>query len=124
MKLELIAFGPGTNGEATIRLLVVNDSGTAVPLDRRLLLGPHPGVGSPMLLASEPSFKDATKNIVQLNPWCLYGRERRYTYPSGEVTFHAYLLRCPADELLPSGPGDKKALLAKSELVVQFSTKG
>ena len=121
MKLELIADGPGPDGEATIRLLVLNDSGKTAALDRRLLLGPHPGAGNPMLLASEPSFKDETRNIVHLNPWCLYGRERRYTYDAGEVTFHAYLLRRPTDQLLPTGPADKKALLIKSELVVQFS---
>lgn len=120
MKLELLAIGPRPDGEATIRLLVLNDSNKVVPLDRRLLLGPHPGAGSPVLLASEPSFRDETKNVVQLNPWCLYGRERRYTYASTEVTFHAYLLRRPTDQLLPDGPGDEKTLLAKSELVVQF----
>jgi hypothetical protein len=88
-----------------VRLIVLNDGYEPVRIDRRLLLGPQPEVADPPLLSSEPSLPEETDNLVLLNPWGLYGRERRFQYDSGAVTFHGYLLSRPTDRLLPTGPG-------------------
>jgi len=111
----------GPEGEVAVRLIVLNDSYEAVMIDRRLLFGPHPAVSDPPLLSSEPRLADTSYEIVVLNPWCLYGRERCFQYDSGTVTFHGYLLREPTDCLLPTGPCDESTLLAGAPpLVVQF----
>ena len=66
-----------------IRLTALNDSYDKISLDRRLLIGPnvvqevengvdfHP-------VSVEPSLPVEGQNIVTLNPWSLYGRERSY----------------------------------------------
>jgi hypothetical protein len=121
MKLELTCDGPDAEGRAAVRLVVVNDSYEPVTLDRRLLFGPHPGSGDPLLLSSEPASRKKSENLVLLNPWTLYGRERRFQYEAGEITFHGFLLRRPADTLQPQGPGDPEDLLAAAPpLVVAF----
>lgn len=121
MKLELTHDGPDAEGNIAVRLVVVNDSYEPVTLDRRLLLGPHPATGDPLLLSSEPTSRRKSENLILLNPWTLYGRERRFQYGSGAITFHGYLLRHPTDTLLPHGPGDSGALLAATPpLVVMF----
>lgn len=121
MKLEVTCRGPGPGGEVAVRLIVLNDSYEPVRVDRRLLFGPHPAVSDPPLLSSEPSLADAAQEIVMLNPWGLYGRERRFQYDSGTVTFHGFLLREATDRLLSTGPSDETALLASAPpLVVQF----
>lgn len=122
MKLELSADGPSPGGAVAVRLVVLNDSYEPVRIDRRLLFGPQPEVADPPLLSTEPSSTDAADDFVLLNPWGLYGRERRFRYEAGAVTFHGYLLRRPSDRLLPAGPGESGALLAAAPpLVIQFS---
>lgn len=125
MQLELTYDGPDDEGAVAVRLLVLNDSHEPVALDRRLLFGPHPGSGDPLLLSSEPSFRKKSDNVVLVNPWCLYGRQRRFQYQSGEITFHGFLLRHATDRLAPSGPEDTEALLAAATpLVVRFPASG
>jgi len=124
VKLELSCRGPEADGTATVRLLVLNDSYQPATVDRRLLLGPHPAVSDPPLLSSEPALDDVAQEVVLLNPWGLYGRERRFQYDAGTVTFHGYLLRRTADGLLPAGPADESLLLAAAPpLVVEFGSR-
>ena len=124
MKLELECRGPEADGSVAVRLLVLNDSYEPVEVDRRLLLGPHPSVSDPPLLSTEHATDDESKEIVLLNPWGLYGRERRFQYDAGSVTFHGYLLRQPADGLLPTGPADATLLLvAAPPLAVDFDSR-
>jgi hypothetical protein len=105
-----------------VRLVVLNDSHEPVSLDRRLLFGPNPGRGDPLLLSSEPTLRKKADNVLVLNPWSLYGRERRFQYREGEMTFHGFLLRHPTDRLFPTGPADETALLAAApSLTVRFS---
>ena len=122
LRLELSASEPDADGGVFVRLLVINAGYDAVRVDRRLLWGPHPESGTPGLLAGEPSTDRKSDEIVLLNPWGIFGRERRYRYEAGEtMRFHGYLLRQAADELLPTGPGDRSALeVAADPLEVQF----
>lgn len=122
LRLELSASEPDADGGVFVRLLVINAGYDAVRVDRRLLWGPHPESGTPGLLAGEPSTDRKSEEIVLLNPWGIFGRERRYRYETGEtMRFYGYLLRHPADELLPTGPGDRSALeVAADPLEVQF----
>ena len=78
-------------------------------LDRRLLFGPHPGHGDPVLLASEPTTPKASQDRILLNPLCFYGRQRQYQYSGGEMTFHGYLVAERTDGLLPAGPAEPEA---------------
>ncbi len=121
MKVELTCEGPSPEGEVRMRVAVINDSYEPAPVDRRLLFGPHPASGDPPMLSSEPSFATEDENTVVLNPWSLYGRERRFQYDKGEVTFHGFLLRHPTDSLRPTGPMDEEALEASAApLTVRF----
>jgi hypothetical protein len=106
-----------------VRLTVFNAGTEPVMLDRRLLFGPHPRHGDPVLLAREPNAPKASQELVLLNPLCFYGRQRQYQYSTGEVTFHGYLLTEQTDGLLPSGPAEPGKLAAGAEpLVVRFGS--
>jgi hypothetical protein len=122
LRLTLSCDGPDPEGFVDVRLTVFNASAEPVALDRRLLYGPHPGHGDMVMLASEPAALKASKHSVLLNPHCFYGRQRRYQYPGGEMTFHGYLVTERTDGLLPAGPTERKKLAAGAEpLVVRFS---
>jgi len=100
-----------------VRVLVLNDSHEPVTIDRRLLVGPNPvpdaGAGSALPVSVEPAFPEDERNLVYLNPWCFYGRERSWGHlPPGRVMVYAYLLQRPARSLPPQGPGEPDALLA------------
>jgi hypothetical protein len=121
LQLSLSSDGPDANGYVNVRLTVFNASLEPVVLDRRLLYGPHPGRGDMVLLASEPKPPKPSQNFVLLNPLCFYGRQRRYQYPGGEMTFHGYLVTKRTDGLLPTGPSDRRKLAAAAEpLLVRF----
>ena len=121
LQLALSCDGPDPEGYVDVRLTVLNPSTEPVVLDRRLLYGPHPGHGDMVMLASEPLAPKPSHHFVLLNPLCFYGRQRRYQYPSGEMTFHGYLVTERTDGLLPGGPTDRKKLAAGAEpLVVRF----
>jgi hypothetical protein len=106
-----------SSGEpVAVRVIVLNDSYEPVAVDRRLLVGPNPvpepRAGSPLPVSLEPAFPDEERNLIYLNPWCFYGRERSWKFlPPGRVTVHAYLLRRPVRSLLAEGPGEPDALL-------------
>ena len=99
----------GRSATLTVRLMALNDSYEAVTLDRRLLIGPnvepeHLG-GAPLPVSREPIFSEREQNDVVLNPWCFYGRQRRFDgLPAGRVIVYAYLLEQPTDALLPQRP--------------------
>lgn len=122
LRLELSAPEPDPDGSVQVRLLVVNASDEVVRVDRRMLWGPHPESGSPGMLAGEPSTDRRADEVVLLNPWGIFGRERRYQYEPGQsVTFHGYLLARPSETLLAKGPGDEDALAAAAPpLTVRF----
>lgn len=122
MKLELVASKEtwGTGEDVTVRLLALNDGYESAALDRRLLVGPNPipesPRGLPLPVSVEPAFAEEDQNVVMLNPWCIYGRERTFpNLPAGQVTFHAYLLQRPADGLPPQGPTDPEATAAAAD---------
>jgi hypothetical protein len=120
VRLELTAGAPDEAGGVEVTLLVVNDSTDDAQVDRSLLFGPHPAVMDPPLLAAEPSRRKGAQR-VDLAPGGIIGRRRHYVYESGTVTFHGYLLREPADRLLPDGPGDDGARwAAASPLEITF----
>jgi len=108
-----------TDEEVVVQLLAINDSYEAVNLDKRLLVGPNPvparSSGIPFPVSLEPTFATEEQNVVVLNPWCFYGRERSWKLPAGRSTFYGYLLHRPVDALLPDGPGDRKALALEAE---------
>ncbi len=119
--LTLSCEGPDADGNVEVRLTVFNASTEPVAFDRRLLYGPHPGHGEMVMLASEPTPAKASDRRVLLNPHCFYGRQRRYQYPSGVMTFEGYLVTEPTDGLLPTGPSKPGTLAARAEpLVVRF----
>ena len=121
LKLSLSCEGPDPGGRVDVRLTVFNTGTEPVMLDRRLLFGPHPGHGDPVLLAREPTTPKASQDLILLNPLCFYGRQRRYQYSSGEMTFHGYLVTERTDGLLPAGPAEPGKLAAGAEpLVVRF----
>ena len=117
-------------GEAVIvRLLALNDSYEVVTLDRRLLVGPHPmHVGPNRSLfgvSLEPTFPQEEQNILLLNPWCFYGRQRTFEHlAEGQLSLYGYLLSKPADALLPKGPVDADKLLAAAEPLVLTISAG
>jgi hypothetical protein len=124
LQLTLSRDGPDSEGNVDVRLTVFNASTEPVVLDRRLLYGPHPGHGEMVLLATEPIAPKPSQNFILLNPHCFYGRQRRYQYPTGEMTFHGYLVTELTDGLLPSGPADRQKLAAGAEpLVVRFDRR-
>jgi hypothetical protein len=121
LHLTLTCEGPDQDGNADVRLTVFNPTTEPVVLDRRLLLGPHPGRGELVMLASEPAADDPAHELVLLNPLCFYGRQRRYRYPAGDMVFHGYLLTGQTDGLAPAGPSDGGKLAAEAEpLLVSF----
>src|SRR3712207_3666628 len=95
-------------GESVVvRLLAYNDAYQPVALDRRLLVGPNPvparPTGIPFPVSVEPAFPTEEQNVVMLNPWCYYGRQRSLDgLPPGRVTVYGYLLRRPVDGLPPT----------------------
>jgi hypothetical protein len=111
-----------TGDEVAVQLVAINDSYEAVALDKRLLVGPNPVParleGIPFPVSLEPAFPKEEQNVVMLNPWCFYGRERSWKLPAGRTTFHAYLLRRPVDGLPPEGPKDPEALAVAAEPLV------
>ena len=125
MKLELTAAKQTWNGgEAiSVRLLALNDSYEPIALDRQLLIGPNPipqnPRGLPFPVSVEPLFEEKERNVVMLNPWGVYGRERSFpTFPAGQVVFHGYLLQRPVEGLPPKGPSDPQALAVAAEPLV------
>lgn len=121
LELALSCDGPDPDGNVDVRLTVFNASTEPVVLDRRLLYGPHPGYGDMVMLASEPSAPKPSQHFVLLNPLCFYGRQRRYQYSSGEMTFHGYLVTERTDGLMPAGPAEPGKLAVGAEpLVVRF----
>jgi hypothetical protein len=114
--LELSRSEPAQDGSVTIRLLVVNRGYDQVRVDRRLLWGPHPAAGDPVLLTAEPSTDNHSDETVLLNPDGIFGRQRRFRYDAGTaITFHGYLLTRETDILLPAGPEDRNSLAAEAE---------
>lgn len=111
-----------TGEEVTVQLLAINDSYKVVALDRRLLVGPNPvpseSSGIPFPVSLEPALAREEQNMVMLNPWCFYGRERSWKLPTGQSTLYCYLLRWPVDTLLPHGPKDMEALALAGEPLV------
>ena len=111
-----------TSQEVTVQLLAINDSYEVVALDRRLLVGPNPVPaefsGIPFPVSLEPALAREEQNMVMLNPWCFYGRERSWKLPTGRSTIYGYLLRRPVDALLPHGPKDTEALAFAGEPLV------
>lgn len=111
-----------TGEEVAVQLLAINDSYEVVALDRRLLVGPNPVPaklsGIPFPVSLEPALAREEQNMVMLNPWCFYGRERSWKLPAGRSTFYGYLLRRPVDVLLPEGPKDPDALALAAEPLV------
>lgn len=121
LRLALACDGPDEDGTVDVRLTVFNDGGEPVTVDRRLLYGPHPGHGDLVMLAREPDAADESQHEILLNPLCFYGRQRRYRYPAGEMTFHGYLVSQETDGLLPAGPADAdKAVAIADPLTVVF----
>ncbi|RLC93927.1 MAG: hypothetical protein DRI40_08130 [Chloroflexi bacterium] len=108
--------------EVAVQLIAINDSYEAVALDRRLLVGPNPVPakleGIPFPVSVEPAFSREEQNVVMLNPWCFYGRERFWKFPAGRVTFYGYLLRRPVEGMPPEGPKDYEALAVAAEPLV------
>jgi len=100
----------------TIRVLALNNSYEPIMLDRRLLVGRNPvpdrAVGAVFPVSVEPAMAPENENLLRLNPWCLYGRQRSFDgLPPGRVTFHAYVLRRASEGLLPDRPAEAEALL-------------
>ncbi len=121
LELTLSSTGPDSEGRVDVQLTVFNPTTEPVVLDRRLLYGPHPGHGDMVLLASEPTARKPSQHHVLLNPLCFYGRQRRYQYAGGEMSFHGYLVNERTDGLLPAGPIEPGKLAAAAEpLVIQF----
>jgi hypothetical protein len=92
-------------------IVALNDSHEDVSFDRRLLVGPTPVLeqaGAHALPVSvEPSAARDEDNVVLLQPFCLYGREREFSgLPTGGVAFHGYLLHESTPVLQPAGPRD------------------
>ena len=121
--LEMKKDKSETAGIVTVNLLVLNNSYEPVTIDRRLLVGPNPVLehasGIPFPVSVEPSLTREEENMVTLNPWCIYGRQRTFdSLPQGRATFYGYLLRYPLDALLPERPGEPEALLISAEPLI------
>jgi hypothetical protein len=116
--LERAPDDPAMPGVA-IRVLALNDSYEPVQLDKRLLIGPNVVAGMPRPVAAEAGLPDEGDNMVVLQPWCFYGRQRSFEGVTGTATFHAYLLRADTGgDLGPEGPLDESQLLAAAEPLV------
>jgi hypothetical protein len=124
MKLKLEAQKPiwRVDEVITVQLLVLNDSYEPVAVDRRLIIGPNVLPNSMMgfyPISVEPAFSQEEQNLVMLNPFCFYGRQRTFeNLAPGQVNFYGYLLNKPVDSLLPQKPGDLEALLTSAEPLV------
>jgi len=104
-----------TRGAVTARIFVLNDSYEPVILDRRLLVGPNPAperlAGAPFPVSLEPALPREEQNLIVLNPWCFYGRQRTFDgLPPGRVMIHGYLLRKATHSLLPERPVEPDAI--------------
>jgi hypothetical protein len=100
-----------------VQLFALNDGFRSADLDRLMLIGPNPVVerpaGMPLPVSIEPSIEPADRNLITLNPFCIYGRQRVFEHlPPGTVVFHGYLLRAPSQQLLPDRPVDAALLAA------------
>jgi hypothetical protein len=122
MKLWLATERPSYRaGEpVVVQLFALNDGFRSVDLDRLMLIGPNPVVerptGVPLAISIEPSVEPADRNLITLNPFCIYGRQRVFDHlPSGTVVFHGYLLRAPSEQLLPDRPADAALLAAAAK---------
>jgi hypothetical protein len=116
LRLELAEEAPSAQGSVTIRLTLLNDSYQPATVDRRLLIGPHPVGSGVSLVSREPAFAEERQNILILNPWCFYGRQRTFAHlPSGTIRFHAYLLKQGEDSLGPEGPQNPAAMFTAAE---------
>ncbi len=115
LRLEAATATWPVNEPIAVRLLVINSDYEPRVLDRRLLIGPNlerAQRGRPSPVNVEPAFDHEEQNLVTLNPGCLYGRERTFAFTEpGLVTFHAFLLKEPTEELLAPGPSDPEFLL-------------
>jgi hypothetical protein len=101
--------------EVVVRLVALNDTYKPVDLDRRLLIGPNLMVGDGIVPVSvEPRAAEDADNIVRLNPFCFYGRERKFRSADG-ARAHGYLVSAPTQALLPTGPADPGALAVEAE---------
>lgn len=101
--------------DVTVRLVALNDTYDPVELDRRLLVGPNLVIPDGVVPVSvEPESSEDRDNIVRLNPFCLYGRERKFRTSDGAKA-HAYLLKTPAQVLLPTGPAEPGALAVEAD---------
>lgn len=110
----------GSTETITVRLLGLNNSYEPLALDRRLLVGPNPiperPLGAPLPVSVEAALPQEEQNLIILNPWCFYGRQRTFeSFEPGQVTFHGYLLRQFTESLLPERPGEPEALLVSAE---------
>ena len=105
-----------------MRLVAYNEAYEPVALDRRLLIGPNlvPGPGlKPPPVNVEPAYEDQADNIIQLNPWTFYGRQRQFQgRPAGQVTFYGYLVGHFTTQLLPSRPALEEDLLIQAEPLI------
>jgi hypothetical protein len=109
-----------TGESFTVRVLALNDSYRPVTIDRRLLIGPNiktePPMNPPHPVSIEPANVKEEQNLIILNPWCFYGRQRDFqALPQGAAVFYAYILHSPSGSLLPERPGVAAALLAAAE---------
>jgi len=103
-----------------VQLFVLNDGFRSADLDRLMLIGPNPvaepAAGPPFPVSIEPSLEPADRNLITLNPFCIYGRQRVFDHlPSGTVVFHGYLLRARSEQLLPDRPADAALLAAAAK---------
>lgn len=113
--LERAADDPDMPG-LVIRVLALNDSFEPVRLDKRLLIGPNLVDRVPRPAAAEPAMPADGDNIVVLQPWCFFGRQRSFDNATGAVACHAYLLRGDSGGGLgPKGPVDESQLLTAAE---------
>jgi hypothetical protein len=113
--IQVEPAAPRAGQTVTVRLLAINDTPYAAEIDRRLLIGPSvapeqfTGLPPPISIESPQPVED--HNVVRLDAFGVFGRERTFEVGAGATTFHAYLLKSPTERLLPAGPVDP-ALLA------------
>jgi hypothetical protein len=103
-----------------VQLFALNDGFRPADLDRLMLIGPNPVVerpaGTPIPVSVEPSVEPADRNLITLNPFCIYGRQRVFDHlPAGTVVFHGYLLRARSQQLLADRPVDAALLAAAAK---------
>jgi hypothetical protein len=121
LAVEKDQFGLGET--VTVRVVAINNSYEPAVLDRRLFVGPNPvperATGAPFPVSVEPASPREEANLIVLNPWCFYGRERTFdNFPPGRVTFYGYVLRHRSDALRPEGPAEADAQLVSAEPLV------